>query len=102
MHAIPHSTELQGDCKAPGLAYFPGISLGLDEAVIVNFGARPLRFPVEGFSPVQPPLVKAQQGVAQAAEYLIGCLMRLSASQDVHTSLSDDSVLCGSASECCL
>nr|XP_023667118.1 E3 ubiquitin-protein ligase RNF123 [Paramormyrops kingsleyae] len=39
----------------PGIAYFPAISLSFKESVAFNFGSRPLRYPVEGYSPLQNP-----------------------------------------------
>ncbi|XP_018581129.2 E3 ubiquitin-protein ligase RNF123 isoform X1 [Scleropages formosus] len=39
----------------PGIAYFPAISLSFKESVAFNFGSRPLRYPVEGYSPLQDP-----------------------------------------------
>ncbi|XP_041080554.1 E3 ubiquitin-protein ligase RNF123 isoform X1 [Polyodon spathula] len=49
----------------PGLAYFPAISLSFKESVAFNFGSRPLRYPVEGYQPLQDPpsadLLKAER-----------------------------------------
>lgn len=49
----------------PGVAYFPAISLSFKESVAFNFGSRPLRYPVEGYLPLQNPptadLLKAQR-----------------------------------------
>ncbi|XP_016088419.1 E3 ubiquitin-protein ligase RNF123-like, partial [Sinocyclocheilus grahami] len=39
----------------PGIAYFPAISLSFKESVAFNFGSRPLRYPVEGYLPLQSP-----------------------------------------------
>lgn len=39
--------------RGPGIAYFPAVSLAWGENVVANFGARPLQFPVEGYSPIQ-------------------------------------------------
>ena len=39
--------------KIPGLAYFPALSISHGESVLVNFGNRPLEYPVEGYQPVQ-------------------------------------------------
>lgn len=36
---------------APGLAYFPAISLSHGERCEINFGARPMAFPVPGIVP---------------------------------------------------
>ncbi|XP_068170917.1 E3 ubiquitin-protein ligase RNF123 [Antennarius striatus] len=49
----------------PGVAYFPAISLSFKESVAFNFGSRPLRYPVDGYLPLQDPptadLVKAHK-----------------------------------------
>ncbi|KAM9444357.1 E3 ubiquitin-protein ligase RNF123 isoform 1-T2 [Clarias gariepinus] len=49
----------------PGIAYFPAISLSFKESVAFNFGSRPLRYPVEGYHPLQDPptadLIKAKR-----------------------------------------
>ncbi|XP_062843168.1 E3 ubiquitin-protein ligase RNF123 [Trichomycterus rosablanca] len=49
----------------PGIAYFPAISLSFKESVAFNFGSRPLRYPVEGYRPLQDPptadLIKANR-----------------------------------------
>ncbi|XP_039896917.1 E3 ubiquitin-protein ligase RNF123 isoform X1 [Simochromis diagramma] len=39
----------------PGIAYFPAISLSFKESVAFNFGSRPLRYPVDGYLPLQNP-----------------------------------------------
>ncbi|KAM6927882.1 LOW QUALITY PROTEIN: E3 ubiquitin-protein ligase RNF123 [Xenentodon cancila] len=49
----------------PGVAYFPAISLSFKESVAFNFGSRPLRYPVDGYLPLQDPpsadLIKAHK-----------------------------------------
>ncbi|XP_048348153.1 E3 ubiquitin-protein ligase RNF123 isoform X1 [Sphaerodactylus townsendi] len=51
--------------RGSGMAYFPAISLSFKESVAFNFGSRPLRYPVEGYQPLQDrpiaDLVKAQK-----------------------------------------
>lgn len=37
----------------PGLAYFPAVSLAFGEKLVANFGATPLRHPVEGYRPLE-------------------------------------------------
>ncbi|XP_070396204.1 E3 ubiquitin-protein ligase RNF123-like [Dermacentor albipictus] len=37
----------------PGLAYFPAVSLAFGENLVANFGATPLRHPVEGYRPLE-------------------------------------------------
>ncbi|XP_041349539.1 E3 ubiquitin-protein ligase RNF123-like [Gigantopelta aegis] len=48
----------------PNCAYFPAVSLSVTENLRANFGSTPLRYPVEGYHPLQDPpkldLVKAQ------------------------------------------
>lgn len=39
----------------PGAAYFPAVSLSHGEACELNFGAKPILYPVSGFLPLQPP-----------------------------------------------
>ncbi|XP_027857950.1 E3 ubiquitin-protein ligase RNF123 isoform X2 [Xiphophorus couchianus] len=39
----------------PGVAYFPAISLSFKESVAFNFGSRPLRYPADGYLPLQDP-----------------------------------------------
>jgi Kip1 ubiquitination-promoting complex protein 1 len=47
----------------PQLAYFPAVSLSEGEAAYVNLGNTPLRFPLEGFRPMQapPPVYRSLQ-----------------------------------------
>ena len=43
-----------GDSSAAAaLAYFPAVSLSMDERVALNFGDAPARYPVEGYAPLQ-------------------------------------------------
>ncbi|GLH11947.1 E3 ubiquitin-protein ligase [Gryllus bimaculatus] len=37
----------------PGMAYFPSVSLAFTENLVANFGSTPMRYPVEGFLPIQ-------------------------------------------------
>ncbi|XP_031385849.1 E3 ubiquitin-protein ligase RKP isoform X2 [Punica granatum] len=39
----------------PGAGYYPAISLSQGERCEFNFGARPFRYPIEGYLPLQPP-----------------------------------------------
>ncbi|CAK1591086.1 unnamed protein product [Parnassius mnemosyne] len=41
-----------------GLAYFPAVSLAMQEHLYANFGHVPFIFPVEGYAPLQAPPVK--------------------------------------------
>lgn len=36
-----------------GYAYFPAVSLSRNEHLRANFGATPLRYPIEGYAPLQ-------------------------------------------------
>ncbi|XP_059139447.1 E3 ubiquitin-protein ligase RNF123-like [Physella acuta] len=57
----------------PGYAYFPAVSLSFTESVQANFGSLPLRYPVEGYKPLQSPRCEP---VAQA-DLLLTYLQRL-------------------------
>lgn len=39
--------------QGPGIAYFPAASLAYGENIVVNFGATPFQYLVEGYSPLQ-------------------------------------------------
>ncbi|XP_052197848.1 E3 ubiquitin-protein ligase RKP isoform X2 [Diospyros lotus] len=56
----------------PGLGYYPAISLSQGERCELNFGARPFKYPVEGFLPIQAPSSKCD-----LAKNLLNCLSRL-------------------------
>ena len=58
----------------PGAAFFPAVSISHGEQCELNFGGRPLRYPVPGYSPIQDPPAAARQ---QAARYLLKALQRL-------------------------
>eukprot|EP01113_Clastostelium_recurvatum_P010212 TRINITY_DN15028_c0_g1_i1.p1 TRINITY_DN15028_c0_g1~~TRINITY_DN15028_c0_g1_i1.p1 ORF type:complete len:1218 (-),score=158.09 TRINITY_DN15028_c0_g1_i1:25-3678(-) len=55
-----------------GLAYFPGVSMSFAERSLVNLGARPLRYPLQGFLPLQAPA----EG-RTSCDYLVSSLERL-------------------------
>ncbi|KAM4741401.1 E3 ubiquitin-protein ligase RNF123 isoform 3-T6 [Anableps anableps] len=63
-------TAFGGIKTGPGVAYFPAISLSFKESVAFNFGSRPLRYPADGYLPLQDPptadLLKAHR--------LLGCI----------------------------
>ena len=44
-----------GHAAAAAFAYFPAVSLSVDERVALNFGDAPARYPVEGYAPLQAP-----------------------------------------------
>ncbi|KAJ4847946.1 hypothetical protein Tsubulata_018544 [Turnera subulata] len=57
----------------PGFGYYPAISISQGERCELNFGARPFKYPIQGFLPLQaPPLVNL------SATQLLQCLSRLS------------------------
>lgn len=56
----------------PGFGYYPAISLSQGERCDLNFGARPFKYPIEGFSPLQDP-----PSSNFVATKLLQCLSRL-------------------------
>ncbi|KAL6993093.1 RING-type E3 ubiquitin transferase [Sarracenia purpurea var. burkii] len=56
----------------PGLGYYPAISLSQGERCELNFGARPFKYPIEGFLPIQAP-----PSTIHLATKLLHCLSRL-------------------------
>ncbi|XP_036007595.1 E3 ubiquitin-protein ligase RNF123 isoform X2 [Fundulus heteroclitus] len=71
-------TAFSGIKTGPGVAYFPAISLSFKESVAFNFGSRPLRYPVEGYLPLQDPpttdLLKAHRLLGFIKNVLSTCL----------------------------
>ncbi|XP_073388310.1 E3 ubiquitin-protein ligase RKP [Physcomitrium patens] len=68
----------------PKEGYYPAISLSYGERCELNFGGRPFRYPVEGFSSIQlPPTVQVNDNehemvsVSGRAKFLLSCLQRL-------------------------
>ncbi|XP_038627938.1 E3 ubiquitin-protein ligase RNF123 [Tachyglossus aculeatus] len=65
LNGVSLGTAFDNISRGCGLAYFPAISLSFKESVAFNFGSRPLRYPVEGYKPLQDPpradLTKAQK-----------------------------------------
>ncbi|KAL2907202.1 E3 ubiquitin-protein ligase RKP [Bienertia sinuspersici] len=55
-----------------GLGYFPAVSLSQGERCDLNFGARPFKYPIEGFLPLQDP-----PPVTSRASQLLQCLSRM-------------------------
>lgn len=55
-----------------GLGYFPAVSLSQGERCDLNFGARPFKYPIEGFLPLQDP-----PSAASCISQLLQCLSRL-------------------------
>ncbi|XP_078339872.1 E3 ubiquitin-protein ligase RNF123-like isoform X1 [Crassostrea virginica] len=56
-----------------GYAYFPAVSLSRNEHLRANFGATPLRYPIEGYEPLQ---AMPQEEVVKA-QLLVGWLEKL-------------------------
>ncbi|XP_021736630.1 E3 ubiquitin-protein ligase RKP-like [Chenopodium quinoa] len=56
----------------PGLGYFPAVSLSQGERCDLNFGARPFKYPIESFLPLQNP-----PPATSRASQLLQCLSRL-------------------------
>ncbi|XP_064483653.1 E3 ubiquitin-protein ligase RNF123-like isoform X2 [Ornithodoros turicata] len=66
--------EAFGDVRVgPGLAYFPAVSLAYREQLVANFGATPLRYPVDGYSPLE----RLPQGQLEKAHILLGWTKRI-------------------------
>lgn len=57
---------------SPGIGYFPAVSLSQGERCDLNFGARPFKYPIEGFLPIQSP-----PPATSHASQLLHCLSRL-------------------------
>ncbi|XP_029455522.1 E3 ubiquitin-protein ligase RNF123 [Rhinatrema bivittatum] len=55
LNGVSLGTAFSNIVMGPGMAYFPAISLSFKESVAFNFGSRPLRYPVEGYCPLQDP-----------------------------------------------
>nr|XP_034961836.1 E3 ubiquitin-protein ligase RNF123 isoform X2 [Zootoca vivipara] len=65
LNGVSLGTAFDNISRGSGMAYFPAISLSFKESVAFNFGSRPLRYPVEGYWPLQDKpaadLAKAQK-----------------------------------------
>ncbi|XP_053233325.1 E3 ubiquitin-protein ligase RNF123 isoform X2 [Podarcis raffonei] len=65
LNGVSLGTAFDNISRGSGMAYFPAISLSFKESVAFNFGSRPLRYPVEGYRPLQDKpaadLAKAQK-----------------------------------------
>ncbi|KAJ8765528.1 hypothetical protein K2173_014650 [Erythroxylum novogranatense] len=62
----------------PGFGYYPAFSLSQGERCEINFGARPFKFPIQGFLPLQLP-----PSTITRATKLLQCLSRLLDMQSV-------------------
>ncbi|KAM7275529.1 hypothetical protein ACFE04_017395 [Oxalis oulophora] len=56
----------------PGFGYYPAISLSQGERCELNFGGRPFKYPIKGYSPIQAP-----PSSNYFATQLLNCLSRL-------------------------
>ncbi|CAN0912047.1 E3 ubiquitin-protein ligase RKP [Linum grandiflorum] len=56
----------------PAFGYYPAISLSQGERCELNFGARPFKYPIKGFLPLQAP-----PSANQFASQMLSCLSRL-------------------------
>nr|XP_032524204.1 E3 ubiquitin-protein ligase RNF123-like [Danaus plexippus plexippus] len=74
--------------RGSGLAYFPAVSLAMQEHLYANFGHVPFIFPVEGFSPLQAPPTKDCLRASILFKSLDALLDELSKISDLKTSVS--------------
>ncbi|XVF61747.1 hypothetical protein PTKIN_Ptkin08bG0155300 [Pterospermum kingtungense] len=56
----------------PGFGYYPAVSLSQGERCELNFGARPFKYPIDGYLPLQAP-----PSSSSFAKQLLDCLSRL-------------------------
>ncbi|XVF17147.1 hypothetical protein REPUB_Repub10bG0094400 [Reevesia pubescens] len=56
----------------PGFGYYPAVSLSQGERCELNFGARPFKYPIDGYLPLQAP-----PSFSSFAKQLLDCLSRL-------------------------
>ncbi|CAK7337924.1 unnamed protein product [Dovyalis caffra] len=76
-NGISHGVAFRGIRKmGPGSGYYPAISLSQGERCELNFGARPFKYPIQGFLPL-----KAPPPANLLAMQLLQCLSRLSDTQ---------------------
>ena len=75
--------------RGPGYVYFPAVSLAASENLRANFGATPLRYPIDGYRPLQDPPI---DDVAKAC-YLLDYLQNLLPYVKSSDQFSDDSLL---------
>nr|XP_033782410.1 E3 ubiquitin-protein ligase RNF123 [Geotrypetes seraphini]XP_033782411.1 E3 ubiquitin-protein ligase RNF123 [Geotrypetes seraphini]XP_033782413.1 E3 ubiquitin-protein ligase RNF123 [Geotrypetes seraphini]XP_033782414.1 E3 ubiquitin-protein ligase RNF123 [Geotrypetes seraphini] len=70
LNGVSLGTAFSNIVMGPGMAYFPAISLSFKESVAFNFGSRPLRYPMEGYCPLQDPPSADLQKVYQLLGFL--------------------------------
>lgn len=72
-NGVPLGVAFHGIRKVgPGSGYYPAISLSQGERCELNFGARPFKYPIQGYLPLQTP-----PSVNSLATQLLCCLSRL-------------------------
>nr|XP_012138536.1 PREDICTED: E3 ubiquitin-protein ligase RNF123 isoform X2 [Megachile rotundata] len=72
-----------------GFAYFPTVSLALTENLTANFGSTPIRYPIEGYEPLQ---AAPKQHIAQAT-LLFNWFLRITEVINTRQTVNDQSVL---------
>ncbi len=71
----------------PGVAYFPAFSLSHGERCVTNFGNRPFRYPIHGFTPIQK---GPAASLRQVGTLILECIKNFSTSHIIKTSLTID------------
>ncbi|CAD1477141.1 unnamed protein product, partial [Heterotrigona itama] len=84
--------------RGAGFAYFPTVSLALTEVLRANFGSTPMRYPLEGYEPLQAiPKRKIHEGVL-LFKWFLKIVEQINARQNVNDEniskekLNDDSM----------
>ncbi|XP_031829179.2 E3 ubiquitin-protein ligase RNF123 isoform X1 [Nomia melanderi] len=72
-----------------GFAYFPTVSLALRENLMANFGSTPLRYPIEGYEPLQA----APQEQITEATYLFRWFLRIIQMMNKEQNLDEQNML---------
>lgn len=68
--------------RGPGRALFPAVSLAFNDTLVANFGASPLRYPVNGYRPFQNAPVKMLNQTDHLLEYLVNLARFFSSKQN--------------------
>lgn len=72
-----------------GFAYFPTVSLALTENLTANFGSTPMRYPIEGYEPLQ---AAPKQQIAQAT-LLFNWFLRIIEVVNARQNVNDENTL---------
>ncbi|XP_053971070.1 E3 ubiquitin-protein ligase RNF123-like [Hylaeus volcanicus] len=67
----------------PGFAYFPTVSLVLSEKLTANFGSMPMRYPIEGYEPLQAAPEKEIIQATQLFKWLSRIMELINAQQNM-------------------